>query len=87
MEQASRLKTAVEFLDKNHPNVPLVLGEIGNALPSELPGDDKSNTQKRQIESSLATGIWTADFHLYCMSIVSLFISNIYMTLAYTSLL
>ena len=69
---AASLKTAADFLSKNRPGIPLILGEIGSGLA----GGDRGSIVTRQIEGSLGTAVWTLDFHLYCMSIGIAGISN-----------
>ena len=59
------LRSSKNFLALTHPNIPLILGEIGSGLA----GGNENKTVVRQIESSQGTALWTLDFHLYCMSI------------------
>ncbi|MCJ1327330.1 hypothetical protein MMC10_003998 [Thelotrema lepadinum] len=60
------LKDAVSFLNANTQGpIPLILGEIDSGYPK----GNTNATQHHQILRSLATAIWTVDFHLYMMSI------------------
>ena len=57
------VKTAVQCLNKQHPPIPLVLGEVGNVL-----GNGSDNAP---LEAVLGSALWQVDFFLYSMSIVS----------------
>ena len=72
VESTSYIKGAIDFLRQNQSGLPLALGEIGSGLA----GSDKNKTQVAEIESSLGTAVWTVDFHMYMMAIVSYIIST-----------
>ena len=68
----SGLDSAVTFLANEHPDIPLIIGEMGSGLA----GGNNNATATKKILSSLGTAVWTLDFHLYCMSIGIAGISN-----------
>jgi hypothetical protein len=61
--RASVYNPSIKYLNLTHEHNPLILGEA--ALAS---GDQGINDY--DLESSLGTAIWTADWMLYAMSVV-----------------
>lgn len=56
----------IDYLRQSHPNIPLVLAEVGQALPGKKGAFDISQ------ETSLGGGLWGIDFMCKAMAIVCL---------------
>lgn len=58
----------IDYLKENHPSITFVLGEVGSALN---PNGIDTHPQDPGLEAVLGSALWTLDFMLYAMSIVS----------------
>jgi len=59
----SKFTPQIQYLQENHPKIPFNLGEVGCALNPGVQNDD--------LAGVLGTALWTVDYLLYAMSIVS----------------
>ncbi|KAH9996188.1 glycoside hydrolase family 79 protein [Xylariaceae sp. FL0662B] len=55
-----QFKRRISWLQKNKPEIPFVLSEVGNSL---------SHTNSYEYQARLGSALWQVDFYLYAMSI------------------
>jgi hypothetical protein len=63
VKSLSKFTPQIQYLQKNHPKIPFNLGEVGCALN---PG-----VQNNGLAGVLGKALWTIDYLLYAMSMVS----------------
>lgn len=62
-KRTNTFKSSIQYLAKNNPSIPLILGEIGDVLGK------KNNKKDFALSASLGSAVWTANWMLYCMTI------------------
>ena len=55
-------KSAIQYLQQNHPSIPLIFSEVGNSIDT---------THNYAFQAVLGSALWLVDWQLYAMSIVS----------------
>lgn len=61
--KTNRFIPSINFLKKNYPSIPLILGEVGDIIGK------KNNQKDLALGASLGAAVWTANWMLYCMTI------------------